>query len=246
MSPSSPASARSRGGARPARSDLVRLLRDLGSGIRRGLARDEAAESSPALATGLAAVDELLGGGFAPGSLSELTGPPSSGRTALALALLARTTAAGGVVAVVDGADAFHPLSATAAGVRLERVLWARPPAAPEAVRCCDRLLRVRGFAVVLLDTAGRETEWEALPDAVWQRLARAGAATRTALIVLSGRRVTGSLADLALALQPTRVRFRGTPSLFEGLEIEAAIVRRRRGPLRGPTALRLRAESAD
>jgi len=247
MSPSPPASARPRrDGIGPARSDLVRLLRDLGPGVQRGSARSAAVECPAALTTGLAAVDELLGGGFAPGRLSELSGPPSSGRTSLALALLARATAAGEVVAVVDGVDAFHPLSAAAAGVRLERVLWARPPSAAGAVRCCDRLLRVRGFAAVLLDVAGRETQWEALPDAVWQRLARTAAATRTALIVLSGRRVTGSIADLALALHPTRARFRGTPSLLEDLEIEAAIVRRRRGPLRGPAALRLRAGSGE
>lgn len=243
MSPSPPASARPRhDGSDPARPDLVRLLRDLGPGVARGGAREAERERQPALATGLAAVDELLGGGFAPGRLSELSGPPSSGRTSLALALLARATAAGEVVAVVDGADAFHPPSAAAAGVRLERVLWARPPAASDAVRCCERLLRVRGFAAVLLDAAGRESEWESLPDAVWQRLARTAAAARTALIVLSGRRVTGSFADLALALHPIRARFRGTPSLLEGLESEVAIVRRRRGPLSGPATLRLRA----
>src|SRR5262249_40659405 len=151
----------------------------------------------------------------------ELHGPLSSGRTSLALALLARATEAGEVVAVVDPADAFHPASARDAGVRLERVLWARPPGVSEAVRACERLLQARGFAVVLLDAAGRDREWQALPAAVWQRLARAAAAGGTALIVISRRRVTGTHADLALALQPIGVRFTGTPCLFEGLELE-------------------------
>jgi hypothetical protein len=219
------------------RPDLTRLLRDLGPGVQRG-ALDPVARAG--LTTGIAPLDQLLGEGLSRGRLSELHGPFSSGRTSVALAVLARATEAGEVVGVVDGADAFHPASASAAGVQLERVLWARPPDVSAAVRCSERLLRARGFAAVLLDTAGREAEWEALPAAVWQRLTRAAAATCAALIVLSGRRVTGSTADLVLQLQPTRAHFTGTPCLFEGLEIEAAITRRRHGPLRHPTAVRL------
>jgi hypothetical protein len=220
--------------------DLTRLLRDLGSEVRRGA--QEPHEVRADLATGLPALDALLGGGLARGRLSELSGPLSSGRTSLALALLARATAAGEVVGVVDAADAFHPASARAAGVRLERVLWARPPGVTEAVRCSERLLQARGFAAVLLDTSARAAEWERLPAAVWQRLARAAAAGGSALVVLSGRRMTGSFSDLALELLPVQVRFSGTPSLLEGLEIEAAIARQRRGRPCRATAVRLRA----
>jgi len=249
------------------RPDLTRLLRDLGPRVQRGaldagveaparrLTRESAdaqraagqrrrAPARVGLTTGIPPLDQLLGGGLSPGRLSELHGPFSSGRTSVALALLARATEAGEVVGVVDGADAFHPASARAAGVQLERVLWARPSGISEAARCSERLLQARGFAAVLLDVAGREVEWEALPVAVWQRLTRAAAAAGTALIVLSGRRVTGSSADLAIRFQPTRARFTGTPSLFEGLEIEAVITRQRRGPLHRPTAVRLQAGS--
>ena len=217
----------------------TRLLRDLGSEVRRGA---QPRETRVDLATGLPALDALLGGGLARGELSELSGPLSSGRTSLALALLARATARGEVVGMVDGADAFHPASACAAGVRLERVLWARPPGVAEAVRCCERLLRARGFAAVVLDTTARAAEWEKLSAAVWQRLARAASAGGSALVVLSGRRVAGSFADLALELLPVTARFSGAPSLFEGLEIEAAIARQRRGQPRRPAAVRLRA----
>jgi hypothetical protein len=86
--------------------------------------------------------------------------------------------------------------------------------------------------------------DWEALPAAVWQRLTRAAAAGGTALIVVSQRRVTGAHADFALGLQPIFARFSGTPSLFEGLEVEAAITRRRRGRPGPPAAVRLRAAS--
>src|SRR5262245_17316440 len=78
---------------------LAGLLRDLGSEVRRG---GDPREARAALATGVAALDALLGGGLARGRLSELHGPHSSGRTSLALALLARATGLGEVVAVVD------------------------------------------------------------------------------------------------------------------------------------------------
>ncbi len=227
----------------PARcAQLAQLLRDLGSELRR--AESDPREARADLATGIPALDALLGGGLARGRLSELHGPPSSGRTSLALALLARATELGEVVAVVDAADAFHPASARSAGVRLERVLWARPPGVTEAVRASERLLQARGFAAVLLDAAGRDAEWEALPEAVWQRLTRAAAAGGAALIVVSLRRVARSQADLALQLQPTRARFTGTPTLFEGLEIEAAIARQRRGRPGRAAVVALRAAS--
>jgi hypothetical protein len=233
---------RDTGAPAPAEADLTRLLRVLGPAVQRGVGRGADEAAGRGLKTGIAALDELLGEGLVPGRLGELHGPSSSGRTSVALALLAHATRAGEVVAVVDGADAFHPASAATAGVRLERVLWVRPPGVSEAVRCGERLLQASGFAAVLLDAGGREKEWEALPAAVWQRLARAAAATGTALVALSARRVMGPFADLALELRPTRARFTGTPSLFEGLEIEAAVSRRRRGALRVPAAVRLRA----
>jgi hypothetical protein len=237
MPPPSPAPARGSDSA----PDWSRLLRDLGAEVRRG---PQASEARVDLATGLPAIDALLDGGLARGRLSELTGPLSSGRTSLAFALLARATARGEVVGMVDGADAFHPASARAAGVQLERVLWARPPGIAEAVRCCERLLRARGFAAVMLDTTAREREWQKLSAAVWQRLARAAAAGGSAFVVLSEHRVTGSFADLALELTPVAARFTGAPTLFEGLEIEAAIARQRRGRPRRPAAVRLKADA--
>jgi recombination protein RecA len=102
--------------------------------------------------TGIPDLDRLLEGGFPHGRLSEIAGPLSSGRTSLALCLLARATRAGEMVAVVDAADAFDPASAQAAGARLDRVLWARAPGWREALRSAERLLEAHGFALVLLD----------------------------------------------------------------------------------------------
>jgi recombination protein RecA len=80
----------------------------------------------PTVTTGIAAIDELLGGGLPVGAISEIVGPECSGRTALALAFLAGITRQGKVCAWVDVSDALHPESAAAAGIDLNRLLWVR------------------------------------------------------------------------------------------------------------------------
>ena len=219
---------------------VAALLRDLGPQLRRGAAATEAVARRP---TGIPDVDRLIGGGFPPGRLSEIAGPHSSGRTSLALALLAHTTSAGEVAALVDAADALDPMSAADAGVVLERMLWVRARDGHEATRCAERVLEAPGFALVLLDFAGVPTP--ALATATWQRLARLVAASTTSLVVLSRERLVGAHADLALELQPTRAHFTGTPALLEGLEIEALVVRHRTGPTQRTTSIRLKSRAA-
>jgi len=107
-------------------TNLDALLSDLGGRVRRGEAVAACSAPPHRQPTGLADIDQLLEGGFPSGHLCEIAGPSSSGRTSLAMALLASTTRAGECAALVDGADAFDPASAEALGVVLERVLWAR------------------------------------------------------------------------------------------------------------------------
>lgn len=75
---------------------------------------------------GVAELDAVLGGGFPRGSLVELCGPASSGRTSLALSLLAQATAQQEACAFVDVSDSLDPVSLAAAGVDLPKVLWVR------------------------------------------------------------------------------------------------------------------------
>jgi len=215
------------------------LLRDLGSQLRRGGAP---AEPTTRLATGISEIDRLLGGGFPRSRLSEIAGAASSGRTSLALALLARSTGLGEVTALVDCADAFDPSSADRAGVLLERVLWVRTPRIPQALRCAERLLKAHGFALVLLDLA--------IPDlrcapASALRLARKAESSGTALVVLTRTRALGSAAEVAIELAPARTRFTGTPALLEGLDVEVNLVRHRDAPGPRHATVRLRATRA-
>lgn len=76
--------------------------------------------------SGVAELDAVLGGGFPRGSLVELCGPATSGRTGLAFSLLAQATARQEVCAFVDVSDSLDPVSLAAAGVDLPRLLWVR------------------------------------------------------------------------------------------------------------------------
>src|SRR5690348_13062163 len=69
---------------------------------------------------------DSLTGGLPHGSLTEISGPFSSGRAALLLSALASKTAHAHVCALVDCCDTFDPYSAEVAGVKLEQLLWVR------------------------------------------------------------------------------------------------------------------------
>ena len=238
--PSSPApsSRPGRASARDARSvpELLHALRgelpaELADRLRAGVAPGEAPDI-PRVATGIAALDALLGGGVPRGRLVEITGSLSSGRTSLAQALLASATRAGETTALVDAADAFDPASAAAAGVDLARVLWARAPRAREALRCAERLLEAGGFGMVVVDLASETRANDAASP--WMRMMRSARASGTALVLLAPRTALGPFAALTLAARLVRPRFASGPAWLEGLESELAPVRSRIGAVAG------------
>jgi recombination protein RecA len=85
----------------------------------------------PVAPTGVAELDELLEGGLPLGTVTEMTGPESSGRSSVALSFVSCLTRAGSVCAWMDVSDAFDPESAAAAGVDLSRLLWVRCAVSP-------------------------------------------------------------------------------------------------------------------
>jgi hypothetical protein len=89
------------------------------------------AKSQPPASTGLPGLDALLGGGIPRGQITELIGPASSGRTSVALAILAEATARGEVAAYIDASDSLDPRSAQKTGIVLERLLWVRVKQVP-------------------------------------------------------------------------------------------------------------------
>ena len=102
--------------------------------------------------TGFAELDALLLGGFPRGRITEVVGPPSSGRTALLLGAAGATTLGGEVAAWIDPGSALDVRAAESAGVVLSRLLWARPLSRAVAWTAADVVLRTGGFALVIVD----------------------------------------------------------------------------------------------
>lgn len=192
------------------------------------------------LPTGVLPLDAALDGGLPRGRISELIGPFSSGKTSIALTLLAMATRCGEVVACVDPADALHPASLALAGTDLRRLLWVRPPSATAAMRCTELLLQAGGFAAVVLDLGVPLPG--PLRGQVWPRLLRAAEQSHTALIVVAPQRVVGSFAIISLNLQRRAPLWRrGLWALFEGFEIAVALMRNKLGAPRRSVVIRAR-----
>lgn len=178
-----------------------------------------------ALSTGFAALDGVLGGGFARGTVASLEGPPSSGRTAVLASVLAQATRRGLAAIIDDGT--LYPPDLARAGVQLDRVLIVTAHTPLEAGRCADILLRSRAFVAVAMP---------ALPlrATVWSRLC--GLAQKAgAVLVTLGVQASTELAYFA----STRVRCaiervlwsgqRGVLCELAGYEVCAHVVKARR-----------------
>ena len=206
--------------------------------IRLGSARPERIARLP---TGLAVLDQALGGGLPRGRVTELAGARSTGRTGLACAIAATATRAGETIAWVDPADTLEPEAAAAAGIALARLLWVRPRGARDAFRAAEILLGAGGFGLVVLDVDASQA-----PAGIWPRLARAAERTRAAFLVIAPRREAGTFAALGLELGARRVRWSGGPGqlvLLEGIDARVTVARSRVG--RPGQALVVRVASA-
>src|SRR5438132_4265251 len=89
--------------------------------------------------TGIAQLDALTGG-LPRGAITEIFGPPSSGRTSTMVSIVAEAIANDEVCALVDS-DAFDPKSAASAGLELQRLLWVRCRKLDQVLKSTDLLL---------------------------------------------------------------------------------------------------------
>src|SRR3981081_4318465 len=104
------------------------------------------------LPTGIPSFETAFGG-IPRGSVTDIFGAVSSGRTSLIFSLLAQATEREEFCAIVDASDAFDPTSAAAAGVGLERFVWIRCGGnAEHALKATDLLLQAGGFGLVAMD----------------------------------------------------------------------------------------------
>lgn len=145
----------------------------------------------------------LFPAGISRGSIVEVSGRRSSGRTSICLHILAQSTAQGEVCAVVDLEDSFHPASAAAAGVDLSRLIWMRCRGnAEHAMRAADLLLHAGGFGVVLLDLGEANARaLNRIPLSYWYRFRRAIEHTPAILLLLTSSAQAKSCSAISLEL---------------------------------------------
>ena len=104
--------------------------------------------------TGSLALDVALGiGGLPRGRIVEIYGPESSGKTTLALHVVAEAQKKGGEVAFIDAEHALDPTYARALGVRVEDMLISQPDTGEQALEICEALVRSGAIDVIVVDS---------------------------------------------------------------------------------------------
>ena len=109
--------------------------------------------------TGALALDLALGvGGLPRGRVTEIYGPESSGKTTLALQVVAEAQKAGGVCAFVDAEHALDPVYAKKLGVNTEELLISQPDAGEQALEIADTLVKSGSISVIVIDSVAALT----------------------------------------------------------------------------------------
>lgn len=104
--------------------------------------------------TGVLALDAALGiGGVPRGRIIEIYGPESSGKTTLALQIIAEAQALGGIVAFIDAEHALDPTYAARLGVDIDEVLVSQPDTGEQALEICDMLVRSNAIDCIVIDS---------------------------------------------------------------------------------------------
>jgi len=104
--------------------------------------------------TGAIALDLALGvGGFPRGRIIEIFGPESSGKTTLALQVMAQAQKRGGTVAFIDAEHALDPLWAQTIGVDLENLLLSQPDTGEQALEIVETLVRSGAIDLIVVDS---------------------------------------------------------------------------------------------
>ncbi len=127
-----------------------------GSVMRLG---DEIRQPMEVIPTGSIALDVALGiGGLPRGRVVEIYGPESSGKTTVALHVIANAQAAGGICAFIDAEHALDPDYAARLGVNTDALLVSQPDNGEQALEIADMLVRSGALALVVIDSVAALT----------------------------------------------------------------------------------------
>ena len=130
------------------------IERKFGKGSLMKLGEHAAVAQLPAIPTGSLALDAALGiGGVPRGRIVEIYGPESSGKTTLALQIIAEAQRGAGVAAFIDAEHALDPAYASRLGVQIDDLLISQPDTGEQALEITDMLVRSGAVDVIVIDS---------------------------------------------------------------------------------------------
>ncbi|HUS55488.1 MAG TPA: recombinase RecA [Thermohalobaculum sp.] len=140
-------------------SALAQIERNFGKGSVMRLGQRGAVMDIEAISTGSLGLDIALGiGGLPKGRIIEIYGPESSGKTTLALHVIAEEQKKGGICAFVDAEHALDPSYARKLGLDVDELLISQPDAGEQALEITDTLVRSGAVSVVVVDSVAALT----------------------------------------------------------------------------------------
>ena len=145
---------------------LVQIERQFGKGASMRMGEITERMAFETISTGSIALDLALGiGGLPRGRIVEIYGPESSGKTTLALHVIAEAQRGGGNAAFVDVEHALDPTYAKALGIDLDNLLVSQPDTGEQALDIAEMLVRSNAVDVIVVDSvAALVTKAENIP----------------------------------------------------------------------------------
>ena len=133
---------------------MAQIERQYGKGSIMRLGEDEVKVRVDVIPTGALSLDAALGiGGVPRGRVVELFGPEASGKTMLALHVIAEAQKQGGIAAFIDAEYAMDPAFAQRLGVDTDNLLISQPDSGEEALEITDTLVRSGALDVIVIDS---------------------------------------------------------------------------------------------
>ena len=138
---------------------LSQIEKQFGKGSIMRLGAAEIAHDLKVVSTGSLGLDVALGiGGLPRGRVAEIYGPESSGKTTLALSVIAEMQKLGGTAAFIDAEHALDPQYAAKLGVNIDELLISQPDNGEQALEITDMLVRSSSVDVVVIDSVAALT----------------------------------------------------------------------------------------
>jgi recombination protein RecA len=133
---------------------LAQIEKQFGKGSIMRLGSKEAIIPIAVISTGSISFDAALGiGGFPRGRVVEIFGPESSGKTTIALQVIAEAQKAGGMAAFIDAEHALDPIYARKLGVDVDNLLVSQPDYGEQAVEIAEALVHTNSIDVLVIDS---------------------------------------------------------------------------------------------